>query len=46
MLDDAIRVADRCVNKEDRDVILKAVSDIESMADALAELRQQGKVRN
>ena len=37
-------MADRCDNEQDRDMIVHAVSDLESMADALAELRQEGKV--
>ena len=45
MLDDALKIADRCVNPLDREAIARAVSDIQSMADALGELRQQGKVR-
>ncbi len=44
MLDDALKIADRCVNPADREAILKAVSDIQSMKDALNELRAQGKV--
>ena len=44
ILDDAMRIADRCVNPEDRENIAKTVSNIESMIDALCELRQQGKV--
>lgn len=43
MLDDALRVAERCVHPEDREAILKAVSDLRSMSDALCELRAQGK---
>ncbi|XP_025087820.1 vinculin-like isoform X11 [Pomacea canaliculata] len=43
ILDDARRIADRCTNRQERDTILKNVSDIESMANALSELRQQGK---
>jgi len=44
ILDDAMRIADRCVNPDDRDSITKTVSNVESMLDALCELRQQGKV--
>ena len=44
ILEDGHRVAERCVNEEDREGINKLVSDITSMADALCELRQQGKV--
>ena len=44
ILDDALKIADRCAHPADRDGIVKAVSDIQSMADALAELRAQGKV--
>ncbi|KAK3594112.1 hypothetical protein CHS0354_040882 [Potamilus streckersoni] len=43
ILEDARKIADRCTDPIDRDRILKAVSNIESMADALSELRQQGK---
>ncbi|KAL3841953.1 hypothetical protein ACJMK2_020030 [Sinanodonta woodiana] len=43
ILEDARKIADRCTDHIDRDRILKAVSNIESMADALSELRQQGK---
>lgn len=44
ILEDALRIADRCVNPDDRDSITKTASNIESMLDALCELRQQGKV--
>ena len=44
ILDDALKIADRCSNPEDRDAIYKAVSDINAMMDALCELRAQGKV--
>jgi len=44
ILEDAMRIADRCVNPDDRDSITKTVSNVESMLDALCELRQQGKV--
>ena len=44
ILEDAMRVAERCVNPDDRERIVKAVGDIQSMVDALAELRSQGKV--
>ncbi|KAL8579165.1 hypothetical protein ACOMHN_010749 [Nucella lapillus] len=43
ILDDARKVADRCTSQQDRNHILKNVGDIESMSDALSELRQQGK---
>ncbi|XP_033751420.1 vinculin-like isoform X9 [Pecten maximus] len=43
ILEDSRRVADRCTDPEDRDRILKTVGDMESMANALSELRQQGK---
>lgn len=43
ILDDARKVADRCTNRQDRDAIMKNVGDIESMSNALSELRQQGK---
>lgn len=45
LLEDAMRVADRCVNPDDRERILKAVGDIQSMVDGLVELRSQGKVQ-
>jgi len=45
ILEDALRIADRCVNPDDREGIAKTVSNVESMLDALCELRQQGKVR-
>ena len=44
ILEDALKIAERCAHPADRDAIVKAVSDIQSMADALAELRAQGKV--
>jgi len=44
ILEDSRRIADRCVNPEDRDSIARTASNIESMLDALCELRQQGKV--
>ena len=44
VLEDAMRIADRCTNPNDRESIIKAVGDIQSMVDALAELRAQGKV--
>lgn len=43
ILEDAKRVADCCTNPDDRDRILKSVSNLESMGQALSELRQQGK---
>lgn len=46
ILEEAHKVADRCTNPHDRDLILKCTGDVESMVDALSELRQQGKVRN
>jgi hypothetical protein len=46
ILEDAKRIADCCTNPEDRDRILKSVSNLESMSQALNELRQQGKVIN
>ena len=44
LLEDAQKVADRCVHAEDRDLILRCSGDIQTMANSLAELRQQGKV--
>jgi hypothetical protein len=44
ILDDALRIADRCTDPDQREAIHKAVSDILSMTDALSELRSQGKV--
>jgi len=43
ILEDAIKVADRCAHQQDRDDIMKSVSDVQSMVAALSELRQQGK---
>ncbi|XP_052235487.1 vinculin-like isoform X3 [Dreissena polymorpha] len=43
ILGDARRIAECCTNPEDRDRIVKAVSNLESMSQALNELRQQGK---
>ncbi|XP_050409059.1 vinculin isoform X9 [Patella vulgata] len=43
ILEDARKIADRCTNPGDRDTILKCVGDCESMANALSELRIQGK---
>ena len=45
ILEDAQRIADKCVNPDDRAAILKAVADLQSMTDALSELREQGLVR-
>jgi hypothetical protein len=44
MLADALQIANCAANPEDREAIKKAVADIQSMVDALAELRAQGKV--
>ena len=44
ILDDARKIADRCTNRQERDAIMKSVGDVESMSNALSELRQQGKV--
>ena len=44
ILEDARKVAERCTDPADRDRILKTVSDIDSMKNALSELRVQGKV--
>lgn len=44
ILEDAKRIAECCTNPDDRDRILKSVSNLESMGGALQELRQQGKV--
>lgn len=43
ILEDARKIAERCTDPSDRDRILKTVGDIESMKNALAELRVQGK---
>lgn len=43
ILEDARKIADRCANPAERDAIIRHVGDIESMANSLAELRQQGK---
>ena len=45
ILEDAQRIADKCVNPDDRAAILKATADLISMTDALCELREQGLVR-
>lgn len=45
ILEEALKIAERCSNPEDRDAIVKMVGDISSMTDALCELRSQGKVR-
>ena len=44
ILDDALKIADRCSNVADREAIYKAVSDINAMMDALCELRAKGQV--
>ncbi|XP_076114503.1 vinculin-like isoform X12 [Mytilus galloprovincialis] len=43
ILEDARKVAERCTDPADRDRILKTVGDIDSMKNALSELRVQGK---
>lgn len=43
ILEDSLCIANRCVNPEDGENITKTVSNIESMINALCELRQQGK---
>ena len=43
LLDDAMKVADRCAHQQDREEIVRGVQDIKSMMGALSELRQQGK---
>ena len=45
IIEDSRKIAERCTNPADRDQILRSASDVESMANALSELRQQGKVR-
>lgn len=44
-IEDSRKIAERCTNPADRDAILRSASDVESMVNALSELRQQGKVR-
>ena len=44
ILDDARKIADKSTNRQEKDAIMKNVGDMESMANALSELRQQGKV--
>ena len=44
VLEDGMKIAEKCTNPDDREAIVKAVGDIQSMVDALAELRAQGKV--
>ncbi|XP_071116141.1 vinculin-like isoform X3 [Haliotis cracherodii] len=43
ILEDSKRIADRCTNPAEREAIQRKISDIESMSNALSELRQQGK---
>ncbi|ESP05115.1 hypothetical protein LOTGIDRAFT_102378 [Lottia gigantea] len=43
ILEDAKKIAERCTNPQDRDAIMKCAGDVESMANALSELRIQGK---
>ncbi|XP_046583152.1 vinculin-like [Haliotis rubra] len=43
ILEDSKKIADRCTNPTERDAIQRKISDIESMSNALSELRQQGK---
>ena len=38
ILEEALKIAERCVNPDDRDAIVKMVGDITSMTDALCEL--------
>ncbi len=45
ILEEALKIAERCSNPDDRDAIVKMVGDISSMTDALCELRSAGKVR-
>ena len=44
VIEDSRKIADRCTNPADRDLILRSASDVESMVNALSELRTQGKV--
>ena len=44
IIDESRKIADRCSQPEDRDAILRRAGDVEAMANALSELRQQGKV--
>ncbi|RUS74720.1 hypothetical protein EGW08_017516, partial [Elysia chlorotica] len=43
IIEDSRKIADRCTNPADRDLILRSASDVESMVNALSELRTQGK---
>ncbi|KAH9513752.1 hypothetical protein Btru_042006, partial [Bulinus truncatus] len=43
IIDDSRKIAERCTNIVDRDSILRSASDVESMVNAMSELRQQGK---
>ncbi|XP_035828646.1 vinculin [Aplysia californica] len=43
IIDDSRKIAERCTNPADRDMILRSAGDVESMVNALSELRQQGK---
>ena len=44
IIEDAKKIAERCTNPAQRDQITKSISNLESMSQALNELRQQGKV--
>ena len=44
IIDDSRKIAERCTNPADRDRIMHTAGDVESMVNALSELRQQGKV--
>ncbi|XP_041366229.1 vinculin-like isoform X3 [Gigantopelta aegis] len=43
VIEDAKKIGERCSNPGERDAILKKVGDVESMVNALSELRSQGK---
>lgn len=45
IIDDARKVADRCVDPVMRDTMLRNIANIETMTKQLCELRKRGQVR-
>lgn len=43
IIEDSRKIAERCTNPGERDTILRSASDVESMVNALSELRVQGQ---
>ncbi|CAG5125329.1 unnamed protein product, partial [Candidula unifasciata] len=43
IIEDSRKIAERCANPGDAETILRSASNVESMVNALSELRQQGK---